>query len=76
MEHIDWRARDLARVEQESSLREKIFNEINQYVDSARELGMSSGFILGAETAAEIALFGKREPVTQDQLSLELPTIK
>ena len=76
MEHIDWRARDLARIEQESILREKIFNEITQYADNARNLGMSSGFISGIETAAEIALLGRREPVRQDQLFLELPPIK
>jgi hypothetical protein len=76
VEHIDWRARDQARIEQESNLREKIFNEIAQYADNARNLGMSSGFISGIETAAEIALLGRREPVRQDQLFLELPPIK
>ena len=74
MEHIDWRARDLARLEQESNLRERIFNEITRYADDARDLGMSSSFISGVETAAEIALFGRREPVKQDQLPLELPS--
>jgi hypothetical protein len=76
VEHIDWRARDQARIEQESNLREKIFNEIAQYADNARNLGMSSGFISGIETAAEITLLGRREPVRQDQLFLELPPIK
>ena len=73
MEHIDWRARDLARLEQESSLRERIFNEITRYADNARDLGMSDSFISGVEVAAEIALLGRREPVRQDQLPLELP---
>lgn len=73
MEHVDWRARDLARLEQEASLREKVFNEITQYADDARGLGMSDSFISGVEVAAEIALFGRREPVRQDQLPLELP---
>jgi hypothetical protein len=73
MEHIDWRARDLARLEQESSLRERIFNEITRYADNARDLGMSNSFISGVEVAAEIALLGRREPVRQDQLPLELP---
>jgi hypothetical protein len=73
MEHIDWRARDLAKLEQESSLRERIFNEIARYADNARDLGMSDSFISGVEVAAEIALLGRREPVRQDQLPLELP---
>jgi hypothetical protein len=73
MEHVDWRARDLARLEQEASLREKIFNEITRYADDARDLGMSDSFISGVEVAAEIALLGRREPVRQDQLPLELP---
>ena len=73
MEHINWRARDLAKLEQESSLRERIFNEITRYADNARDLGMSDSFISGAEVAAEIALLGRREPVRQDQLPLELP---
>jgi hypothetical protein len=73
MEHIDWRARDLAKLEQESSLRERIFNEITRYADNARDLGMSNSFISGVEVAAEIALLGRREPVRQDQLPLELP---
>jgi hypothetical protein len=73
MEHIDWRARDLAKLEQESSLRERIFNEITRYADNARDLGMSDSFISGVEVAAEIALLGRREPVRQDQLPLELP---
>jgi hypothetical protein len=74
MEHIDWRARDLAKLEQESSLRERIFNEITRYADNARDLGMSDSFISGVEVAAEIALLGRREPVRQDQLPLELPS--
>ena len=74
MEHIDWRARDLTRLEQESSLRGKIFNDIVEYADSARNLGMSDSFISGVEVAAEIALFGRREPVKHDQLPLELPS--
>jgi len=73
MEHIDWRARDLAKLEQESSLRERIFNDITRYADNARDLGMSDSFISGVEVAAEIALLGRREPVRQDQLPLELP---
>jgi len=73
MEHIDWRARDLAKLEQESSLRERIFNEITRYADNARDLGMSDSFVSGVEVAAEIALLGRREPVRQDQLPLELP---
>jgi hypothetical protein len=73
MEHIDWRARDLAKLEQESSLRERIFNEITRYADNARDLGMSDSFLSGVEVAAEIALLGRREPVRQDQLPLELP---
>jgi hypothetical protein len=73
MEHIDWRARDLAKLEQESNLRERIFNEITRYADNARDLGMSDSFISGVEVAAEIALLGRREPVRQDQLPLELP---
>jgi hypothetical protein len=73
MEHIDWRARDLAKLEQESSMRERIFNEITRYADNARDLGMSDSFISGVEVAAEIALLGRREPVRQDQLPLELP---
>ena len=73
MEHIDWRARDLARLEQESNLRERIFNEITQYADNARNLGMFDNFVSGVEVAAEIALFGRREPVRNDQLPLELP---
>lgn len=72
MEHIDWRARDQARIEQESVLREKIFNDITQYADLARERGLSTYFTSGIEVAAEIALFGRRDPITQDQLSLEL----
>jgi hypothetical protein len=72
MEHIDWRARDQARIEQESVLREKIFNDITQYADLARERGLSTYFTSGVEVAAEIALFGRRDPITQDQLSLEL----
>ena len=73
MEHIDWRARDLAKLEQESNLRERILNEITRYADNARDLGMSDSFISGVEVAAEIALLGRREPVRQDQLPLELP---
>jgi hypothetical protein len=73
MEHIDWRARDLAKLEQESSLRERIFNDITRYADNARDLGMSDSFLSGVEVAAEIALLGRREPVRQDQLPLELP---
>jgi hypothetical protein len=73
MEHINWRARDLAKLEQESSLRERIFNEITRYADNARDLGMSDSFLSGVEVAAEIALLGRREPVRQDQLPLELP---
>ena len=73
MEHIDWRARDLAKLEQESNLRETIFNEITRYADNARDLGMSDSFISGVEVAAEIALLGRREPVRQDHLPLELP---
>jgi hypothetical protein len=76
VEHIDWRARDLARLEQESSLRGKIFNDIVEYADNARNLGMSDNFVSGVEVAAEIALFGRREPVRQDQLPLELPLTK
>jgi hypothetical protein len=76
VEHIDWRARDLARLEQESNLRERIFNEITQYADNARDLGLSNTFTSGVEVAAEIALFGRREPVRQDQLPLELPPTK
>jgi len=76
VEHIDWRARDLAKLEQESSLREDIFNDINKYADDARRMGMSEAFTSGVELAAEIALFGRREPVRQDQLPLELPPTK
>ena len=67
MEHIDWRARDLARIEQESILREKIFNEITQYADNARKIGMSDAFISGVELAAEIALLGRREATKEDE---------
>ena len=54
-------------------MRERIFNEITRYADNARDLGMSDSFISGVEVAAEIALLGRREPVRQDQLPLELP---
>ena len=67
MEHIDWRARDLARLEQNSSLREEIFNDINKYADDARKMGMSEAFTSGVELAAEIALLGRREPKQEDQ---------
>ena len=67
MEHIDWRARDLARLEQNSSLREDIFNDINKYADDARKMRMSEAFTSGVELAAEIALLGRREPKQEDQ---------
>lgn len=67
MEHIDWRARDLTRLEQESSLRESIFNDITRYADDARKKGMSEAFVSGVELAAEIALLGGREPKQEDQ---------
>ena len=67
MEHIDWRARDLARLEQNSSLREDIFNDITKYADDARRMGMSEAFTSGVELAAEIALLGRREPKQEDQ---------
>ena len=67
MEHIDWRARDLARLEQNSSLREDIFNDINKYADDARKMGMSEAFTSGVELAAEIALLGRRKPKQEDQ---------
>lgn len=67
MEHIDWRARDLARIEQSSSLREDIFKDITSYADDARKIGMSDAFISGVELAAEIALLGRREVTGKDQ---------
>ena len=67
MEHIDWRARDLARIEQSSSLREDIFKDITSYADDARKIGMSDAFISGVELAAEIALLGRREAVEEDE---------
>ena len=67
MEHIDWRARDLARIEQSSSLREDIFKDITSYADDARKIGMSDAFISGVELAAEIALLGRREAVKEDE---------
>lgn len=67
MEHIDWRARDLARIEQSSSLREDIFKDITSYADDARKIGMSDAFISGVELAAEIALLGRREVTGEDQ---------
>ena len=67
MEHVDWRARDLARLEQSSSLREAIFNDITRYADDARKIGMSDSFISGVELAAEIALLGGREATRDDE---------
>ena len=67
MEHIDWRARDLARLEQDSSLREKIFKDVTSYADDARKIGMSDSFISGVELAAEIALLGRREATKEDE---------
>ena len=67
MEHIDWRARDQARIEQDSSLREYIFKDITSYADDARKIGMSDVFISGVELAAEIALLGRREATNEDE---------
>jgi hypothetical protein len=71
VEHIDWRARDLARLEHDSSLRDDIFNDINKYADDARRMGMSEAFTSGVELAAEIALLGRREPSKKDQVITE-----
>lgn len=71
MEHIDWRARDLARLEQDSSLRENIFKDITSYADDARRLGMSEVFVAGVELAAEITLLGRREATKEDQVIAE-----
>ena len=67
MEHIDWRARDQARIEQDSSLREDIFKDITSYADDARRLGVSDVFVAGVELAAEIALLGRREATKEDE---------
>lgn len=67
MEHIDWRARDQARIEQDSSLREDIFKDITSYADDARRLGVSEVFVAGVELAAEIALLGRREATKEDE---------
>jgi hypothetical protein len=67
VEHIDWRARDQARIEQDSSLREDIFKDITNYADDARKIGMSDLFISGVELAAEIALLGRREATKEDE---------
>jgi hypothetical protein len=67
VEHIDWRARDQARIEQDSSLREDIFKDITSYADDARRLGVSEVFVAGVELAAEIALLGRREATKEDE---------
>jgi len=58
MNDINWSERNQSLLEFESSLREKIHNEIAEYADFARQRGLSTYFTSGLDVAAGIALTG------------------